>query len=62
MSVTDILNAYFPPPERPSELTIEVLDSCTNSGRAPTAPTTISWCDGHAAEGVDDTDSARQKP
>ncbi|MGH3875477.1 MAG: hypothetical protein ACRDSK_00400 [Actinophytocola sp.] len=33
-----------------ADVSIDVLDSWTNSGRAPVSPTTISWCDGTATE------------
>ncbi|HEX2133650.1 MAG TPA: hypothetical protein VHH15_19060 [Actinophytocola sp.] len=36
------------------DISIDVLDSWSNSGVAAVAPTTISWCDGRttAAEGI----------
>lgn len=33
-----------------ADVSIDVLDSWTNSGFAPASPTTISWCDGKVTE------------
>jgi hypothetical protein len=54
MSTTtfDILSSvFFNGAEAPSygDISIDVLDSWTNAGRAAVEPTTISWCDGHSA-------------